>query len=144
MREERDVAQVEPVNEPLEILDVLGEAVRIVLRLVGKTTPDMVDRHHPEVVQGLNGASKRPVTLVFTPHLTPMIRGIHATLYARLTDTSVDLQALFERAPPAASCRELGNTLSSLGQQQIAAGRSADVAYDAETGHGRTQGAVFP
>ncbi len=54
-------------------------------------------RHHPEIVQGLNGFSKAPVTLVFTPHLTPMIRGIHATLYARLTDTSVDLQALFEK-----------------------------------------------
>ena len=26
-----------------------------------------------------------------------MIRGIHATLYATLTDTSVDLQALFEK-----------------------------------------------
>ena len=37
--------------------------------------------------------------LTFVPHLTPMIRGSHATLYARLTtDTSAaDLQALFER-----------------------------------------------
>jgi N-acetyl-gamma-glutamyl-phosphate reductase len=54
-------------------------------------------RHHPEIVQGLSGRSKSPVTVVFTPHLTPMIRGIHATLYARLTDKSVDVQALFER-----------------------------------------------
>jgi len=54
-------------------------------------------RHHPEIVQGLNRFSKQPVSAIFTPHLTPMIRGIHATLYARLTDTSVDLQALFER-----------------------------------------------
>ncbi len=54
-------------------------------------------RHHPEIVQGLNGFSKAPVTLVFTPHLTPMIRGIHATLYARLTNPSVDLQAMFEK-----------------------------------------------
>jgi len=54
-------------------------------------------RHHPEIVQGLNAASKSPVSLVFTPHLVPMIRGIHATLYARLSDTSVDLQALFEK-----------------------------------------------
>jgi len=54
-------------------------------------------RHHPEIVQGLAAASRSPVSLVFTPHLTPMIRGIHATLYARLTDASVDLQALFER-----------------------------------------------
>ncbi len=54
-------------------------------------------RHHPEIVQGLAAASRLPLKLVFTPHLAPMIRGIHATLYARLTDTSVDLQALFEK-----------------------------------------------
>jgi N-acetyl-gamma-glutamyl-phosphate reductase len=53
-------------------------------------------RHHPEVVQGLNTRSRSPVTVVFTPHLVPMIRGILATLYARLTDRNVDLQALFE------------------------------------------------
>jgi N-acetyl-gamma-glutamyl-phosphate reductase len=53
-------------------------------------------RHHPEIVQGLNAASRSPVNLIFTPHLTPMIRGIHATLYACLTDTGVDLQKLFE------------------------------------------------
>ena len=34
--------------------------------------------------------------LVFVPHLTPMIRGIHATLYARLKNTDVDLQQVFE------------------------------------------------
>jgi N-acetyl-gamma-glutamyl-phosphate reductase len=54
-------------------------------------------RHHPEIVQGLHAASGRPVKLVFTPHLTPMIRGIHATLYARLTDPAADLQALYEK-----------------------------------------------
>jgi N-acetyl-gamma-glutamyl-phosphate reductase len=54
-------------------------------------------RHHPEVVRGLNGRSKSPVTVVFTPHLVPMVRGILATLYARLTDRSVDLQALYEK-----------------------------------------------
>jgi N-acetyl-gamma-glutamyl-phosphate reductase len=53
-------------------------------------------RHHPEIVQGLNGVSKSPLTVVFTPHLTPMIRGIHATLYARLTKADVDLQGLYE------------------------------------------------
>lgn len=52
-------------------------------------------RHHPEIVQGLQAAARAPVQLVFTPHLTPMIRGIHATLYATLTRPDVDLQALF-------------------------------------------------
>jgi len=31
------------------------------------------------------------------PHLTPMIRGIHATLYGRIT-AEADFQALFEQA----------------------------------------------
>ncbi len=53
-------------------------------------------RHLPEISQGLAAMAGRPVRLVFTPHLTPMIRGIHATLYARLTK-SVDLQGLYER-----------------------------------------------
>jgi len=53
-------------------------------------------RHHPEIVQGLRGVTREPVSVVFTPHLTPMIRGIHATLYARLTKPEVDLQRLYE------------------------------------------------
>jgi N-acetyl-gamma-glutamyl-phosphate reductase len=40
--------------------------------------------------------TREPVSVVFTPHLTPMIRGIHATLYARLTKPGVDLQRLYE------------------------------------------------
>jgi N-acetyl-gamma-glutamyl-phosphate reductase len=54
-------------------------------------------RHHPEIVQGLSAAAGGSVSVVFTPHLTPIIRGIHATLYARLTDPDIDLQALYER-----------------------------------------------
>lgn len=52
-------------------------------------------RHLPEIRQGLRRATTEGVGLTFVPHLTPMIRGIHATLYARLTK-SVDLQSLYE------------------------------------------------
>ncbi|MCB6182146.1 N-acetyl-gamma-glutamyl-phosphate reductase [Leeia sp. TBRC 13508] len=52
-------------------------------------------RHLPEIRQGLSIANGSEVGLTFTPHLLPMIRGIHATLYAKLTK-DVDLQALFE------------------------------------------------
>ncbi|QJD60187.1 N-acetyl-gamma-glutamyl-phosphate reductase [Pseudomonas sp. gcc21] len=52
-------------------------------------------RHLPEISQGLRLASGGEVGLTFVPHLTPMIRGIHATLYANVTDHSVDLQQLF-------------------------------------------------
>jgi N-acetyl-gamma-glutamyl-phosphate reductase len=53
-------------------------------------------RHLPEIKQGLEIVAGGNVGLTFVPHLTPMIRGIHATLYGRLTQ-SVDLQALFEQ-----------------------------------------------
>ncbi|MBL4743283.1 MAG: N-acetyl-gamma-glutamyl-phosphate reductase [Cycloclasticus sp.] len=53
-------------------------------------------RHLPEIYQELQNISKSAVSLTFTPHLVPMIRGIHATLYAPLTDDSVNLQTLFE------------------------------------------------
>jgi N-acetyl-gamma-glutamyl-phosphate reductase len=53
-------------------------------------------RHLPEIRQGLARMAGREVGLTFVPHLTPMIRGIHATLYARL-QVDADLQALYER-----------------------------------------------
>lgn len=53
-------------------------------------------RHLPEIRQGLREVAGCDVGLTFVPHLTPLIRGIHATLYGRLT-RDVDLQALFER-----------------------------------------------
>jgi len=52
-------------------------------------------RHLPEISQGLALAAGKPVGLTFVPHLTPMIRGIHATLYGKLTK-DVDLQSLYE------------------------------------------------
>ena len=53
-------------------------------------------RHQPEIVQGLRQFADGPVDLTFVAHLAPMIRGIHATLYAELTE-DVDVQALFEK-----------------------------------------------
>ena len=52
-------------------------------------------RHWPEIRQGLAQAARREVGLTFVPHLTPIIRGIHATLYARVT-RELDFQALYE------------------------------------------------
>lgn len=52
-------------------------------------------RHLPEIRQGLSIAASKPVELTFVPHLTPMIRGIHATLYAQVT-READFQALYE------------------------------------------------
>jgi N-acetyl-gamma-glutamyl-phosphate reductase len=53
-------------------------------------------RHLPEIRQGLASMAGHAVGLTFVPHLTPMIRGIHATLYARITKET-DVQALFEQ-----------------------------------------------
>ena len=55
-------------------------------------------RHLPEIRQGLSWMAGEPVGLTFVPHLTPMIRGIHSTLYAFAPelDDSIDLQKLYE------------------------------------------------
>ena len=71
-------------------------------------------RHLPEIRHGLSQYAGMPVGLTFVPHLVPMIRGIHATLYGQLAK-EVDLQALFEKrfagepfvdVLPAGSCPE--------------------------------------
>jgi N-acetyl-gamma-glutamyl-phosphate reductase len=53
-------------------------------------------RHAAEVRESLERVAGRPIGLTFVPHLTPMIRGIHATLYARIT-READFQALYEK-----------------------------------------------
>ncbi|GAB6178862.1 N-acetyl-gamma-glutamyl-phosphate reductase [Desulfotomaculum defluvii] len=42
-------------------------------------------RHTPEIEQELSQLAGNHVTVSFTPHLTPMIRGILSTIYAKLT-----------------------------------------------------------
>ncbi len=54
-------------------------------------------RHLPEIEQGLTDMAGKPVGLTFVPHLLPINRGIHTTLYGNLTDPSVDVQSLFEQ-----------------------------------------------
>ncbi|MGR8934068.1 MAG: N-acetyl-gamma-glutamyl-phosphate reductase [Gammaproteobacteria bacterium] len=54
-------------------------------------------RHLPEIRQGLQGIVGEPVGLTFVPHLTPMIRGIHATLYMHVGTADLDLQSLYEQ-----------------------------------------------
>ncbi len=53
-------------------------------------------RHWPEIRQGLAQVAGREIGLVFTAHLTPLIRGIHATLYGRIAK-EIDFQALYEK-----------------------------------------------
>ena len=56
-------------------------------------------RHLPEIVAGLEAATGDSIRLTFVPHLMPMIRGIHATLYGQLnTENNLQaIQTLFEK-----------------------------------------------
>lgn len=59
-------------------------------------------RHQPEIEQGLRRAQPENALmakLTFVPHLLPIIRGIHSTLYAQLNiaGKETDLQSLYER-----------------------------------------------
>jgi N-acetyl-gamma-glutamyl-phosphate reductase len=55
-------------------------------------------RHLPETTQGLQAIAGRKIGLTFVPHLVPMIRGIHSTLYATILPEArdTDFQALYE------------------------------------------------
>ncbi len=53
-------------------------------------------RHLPEIEQELALMAGKPVSLTFVPHLLPIVRGIHATLYANLLQQDVDLQTVYE------------------------------------------------
>ncbi len=55
-------------------------------------------RHTPETAEQLQYMTQDNVGLLFTPHLVPMIRGMHSTLYARLKGNpdNAEIQALFE------------------------------------------------
>mgnify|MGYP000883612658 CR=1 FL=1 len=54
-------------------------------------------RHLPEIKQVLTEAAGNAIDVTFIPHLTPMIRGIHATLYCTSELTQVQLQQLYEQ-----------------------------------------------
>lgn len=51
-------------------------------------------RHMPEIEQVLTTISGETVDVVFTPHLTPMDRGILATIYARPTTNASESELL--------------------------------------------------
>jgi N-acetyl-gamma-glutamyl-phosphate reductase len=55
-------------------------------------------RHQPEIAEGLSNMAGSRVNLTFVPHLVPMIRGIEATLYAKLNQdwSQAQLQELFD------------------------------------------------
>lgn len=54
-------------------------------------------RHLPEINQELACMGSLQPKITFTPHLTPMSRGIHATLYMQANKTELDVQTLFEQ-----------------------------------------------
>ncbi len=63
----------------------------------------LTHRHTPEIEEQLSYACGKPVTLIFTPHLVPMNRGILVTAYASLAKkadgtypTSAEIRAAYE------------------------------------------------
>lgn len=56
-------------------------------------------RHLPEILESLNRTTEQSVGMTFVPHLLPIIRGIHATLYCKPLGSLDDenWQSLFEQ-----------------------------------------------
>jgi N-acetyl-gamma-glutamyl-phosphate reductase len=51
-------------------------------------------RHTPEIEQALSHLAGQPIQVIFTPHLTPMDRGIFSTIYATLKRPMTDAELL--------------------------------------------------
>ncbi|MDO8522443.1 MAG: N-acetyl-gamma-glutamyl-phosphate reductase [bacterium] len=56
-------------------------------------------QHVPEIDQALSGVSKKPVSVVFVPHLVPINRGILSTIYVKLSKkmNTEELLALYKK-----------------------------------------------
>ncbi|MBM4085839.1 MAG: N-acetyl-gamma-glutamyl-phosphate reductase [Planctomycetes bacterium] len=56
-------------------------------------------RHQPEIIETVSHAARAKVSLWFTPHLTPMDRGILSTIYANLKQPLAEdaVRAVFSR-----------------------------------------------
>ncbi len=91
-------------------------------------------RHTPEIEQELSRWAGREVTISFTPHLAPAIRGILSTLYATLltTRTVTQLHELYQgqyRAEPFVSVLPEGSlpeTKQVVGSNRCLVGLSVD------------------
>jgi N-acetyl-gamma-glutamyl-phosphate reductase len=53
-------------------------------------------RHLPEIIQALNSIDNSVINITFIPHLVPMVRGLHATIYTDIKETGADFQAVYE------------------------------------------------
>jgi N-acetyl-gamma-glutamyl-phosphate reductase len=53
-------------------------------------------RHLPEIIQALNSIDDSVNNITFIPHLVPMVRGLHATIYTDIKETGADFQAVYE------------------------------------------------
>ncbi len=60
----------------------------------------LTHRHTAEMELALTLVGDAPVQVLFTPHLVPMVRGIHATCHARPAVTGLSTESLLE------TCRE--------------------------------------
>jgi len=83
-------------------------------------------RHWPEITQGLKAIAAsagkaqgaNDLRITFVPHLTPMIRGIHSTLYARVLSHAqgFDFQRLFEERFASEPSGRCGHRISYVSQ----------------------------
>jgi N-acetyl-gamma-glutamylphosphate reductase len=66
-------------------------------------------RHHPEISQGLDAAARSPVSVIFMPHLVPMIRGIYAPSTraspTRMPTCKRSSSGVTRASPSSTSCR---------------------------------------
>lgn len=79
-------------------------------------------RHRPEMEQAITEASGVATSVVFTPHLVPMQRGILATCHARIRDHATTVEDLHDALAKAFTAAPFVDVVESLPQTRWVVG----------------------
>jgi N-acetyl-gamma-glutamyl-phosphate reductase len=94
-------------------------------------------RHTPEIEQELSVASKKDVIINFTPHLTPLNRGIFSTIYCNILQKDFDVAsfvALYYKDSPFVRIRK-GNILPNV--SHVRGSNYCDIAFKIDKRNGK-------
>ena len=110
-------------------------------------------RHLPEIEQGLNHlvpssgkATTSPISLIFTPHLVPINRGILSTAYAKLQSEvePSDLENIYHRFYQDEPFIRVFSQAEAVNPRNLRGANFCDLSctYDSRTGHIISSGAI--
>jgi predicted secreted Zn-dependent protease len=100
-----------------------------------------IDYRYPKWVRGNDAA--QPLVDKWDGYMKRLV--MHENGHRNLAvDAAAELSRIVAQLPPARSCAELDREVRTLGHERMEKLNADEKSYDETTGHGKTQGAVFP